>query len=651
MKNLKTILILASLAAPAFAAKVQLSNLLPAGTTPTQVKTDASGNAYVIGNYGGGLLGSFLAKISPDGAKLIYFSEFPSLTCFNGCTIGPLAIEPNGSGYVVFSLHPPAPSLGDSSSISQIDSTTGSLQSVGSYPFVVISDMATDAQGSVYVTGNDPQGDLGYTAGSLSGANGSDNFIMKLTGQGQVVYAIRNYGGSHIAVDNKGDVFTVAADDSGTTPTPGAYQTSIPPETCNVVSMNGPACTNSQYVTGINSSGTALLFSTYLTSGGGEAPAGIAVDAAGNVYVAGTTGSANYPTTADALEPEFQAEEQSTGYVSVLNPTGTALVFSTYFGGSDSDSISTISLDEAHNLIYLGGYAASSDLPGVFGISRNCVPGSFLSALTMGGSAVTRTEPLGGYNPSVAIGADSTVWVADGYLAQVNLDALDTPIACLADSAGAFVTSTVTPGQLLTVYGNGLSADTSTLQPSNGFYPTSGTSASVTVNGIPAPILYESPHQLNVQVPFEVAGQATATIQIANVDSRTVPVTASGASIFEVDAESVGCTPAYLGQTVTLALNQDGTVNGCANPAKAGSTITIFADGFGVTSPAQATGAVVTSPTPLTLTFSPPPPTFISAEALVGSITGVYGLQIQLPDPGTYQLSGVQGSIQVQVVQ
>jgi uncharacterized protein (TIGR03437 family) len=257
---------------------------------------------------------------------------------------------------------------------------------------------------------------------------------------------------------------------------------------------------------------------------------------------------------------------------------------------------------------------------------------------------------LNGYNPTVAIGANDTLWVADAnYLAQVNLDAPDTPIACLADSAGVFVTNSVTPGQLLTIYGNGLAADISTPQPSNGFYPTSGTSASVTVNGIPAPILYESPHQLNVQVPFEVAGQGTATIQITNVDSLTVPVAANAPSIFEVAAESVGCTPAYLGQTVTLALNQDGTVNGCANPAKAGSTITIFADGFGVTSPAQVTGAVVMSATPLSLTFSTPPPTFLSAEALVGSISGVYELQIQVPGPGTYQVSGIQGNIQVQV--
>lgn len=640
------LVLLSLLAAPVFGATVQFSNLLPVGTTPTQVKTAASGNVYVGGYYSefsGPAI--FVAEISPDGSKLIFFSQI-GVDCVGSmtrCNFESLAVGPSGSWFSATLYTSPTES-------------NSAILGPNSEPFPAyssISDMAFDSQGNLYVTGYDPN--VVSTLGSLSGTNQSNSFIVKLNGQGRVIYAIHNYGGSHIAVDDKGDVFTVAADPYGQTPTQGAYQTSIPPELCNVVTMNGPACNNSQYVTGINATGTALLFSTYLTSGGGETPAGIAVDSAGNVYVAGTTASPNYPTTPGSLEPEFQAQPQGAGYVSALNPTGTALVFSTYFGGSDYDSITGMSLDETNNLIYLTGNAASPDLPGIFGIYRNCVPQSFVSALTTDGTAVTRTQtvsPLNGYNPSVAVGANDTLWVAANYLAQMNLDAQDAPIACLADSAGVSVTSTVTPGQLLTIYGNGLSADTSTSQPSNGFYPTSGTNASVTVNGIPAPILFESPHQLNVQVPFEVAGQSTATIQIANVDSRAVPLTASAASIFEVAAESVGCTPAYLGQTVTLALNQDGTVNGCANPAKAGSTITIFADGFGVTSPSQATGAVVTSATPLNpQPIFPPPPTLVSATALVGSISGVYELQIQLPGPGTYQQVGLQGNIQVQIVQ
>jgi uncharacterized protein (TIGR03437 family) len=168
-----------------------------------------------------------------------------------------------------------------------------------------------------------------------------------------------------------------------------------------------------------------------------------------------------------------------------------------------------------------------------------------------------------------------------------------------------------------------------------------------------------------VQVPFEVAGQSTATIQITNlgvtqpVDSLTVPITASAPSIFEVAADSVGCAPAYPGQTVTLAINDDGTLNGCDNPAEAGSTVTIFVDGFGAMSLPQQTGAVNSSATPLgqldTLLIdeSGQESTVTSAEALVGSLSGVYGVQLQ-PISGAYQLSyggaPVLGDVVVQVV-
>ena len=224
------------------------------------------------------------------------------------------------------------------------------------------------------------------------------------------------------------------------------------------------------------------------------------------------------------------------------------------------------------------------------------------------------------------------------------------------------ITTTATPGQLLTIYGNDLSTLTSAPAVLNEDYVTSGTSASVTINGVAAPLLFESPHQLNVQVPFEVAGQGTATINIQNagvsqpIATSTVPVLAASPSIFEVPADSVGCTATYLGQLVTLALNQDGTVNGCSNPAKAGSTITIFVDGIGVTSPAQETGNVVSSATPLNPqpTFSAPPPTLVLAEALVGSISGVYAFQIQVPGSGAYQfgtdaLGSFLGRVQVQI--
>jgi hypothetical protein len=155
-----------------------------------------------------------------------------------------MAIGQDGSGYVdYFYQGDPlgADPVPGGFAIAVFDPTGRNETGVSGYP---ASDMTADPQGNLYLTGNDPS--VVSTPGSLSGTNQSNNFIVKLNGQGQVVYAIHNYGGSYIAVDVIGDVFTVAADAYGTTPTPGAYQTSIPPELCNVVTINGPACTNSQ---------------------------------------------------------------------------------------------------------------------------------------------------------------------------------------------------------------------------------------------------------------------------------------------------------------------------------------------------------------------------------------------------------------------
>jgi hypothetical protein len=225
----------------------------------------------------------------------------------------------------------------------------------------------------------------------------------------------------------------VGVDPSGIPSSPNAYQAAP-----SAIGVN-------QYVLGINASGTALLFATYLTSGSGnETPAGIAVDSSGDVYVAGATRSPSYPTTPGALEPELEAQEPNatTGYVSAVNATGTALVFSTFFGGSVSDSITSMSLDQTRGLIYLSGNATSPDVPGVLGIYRNCVPQSFVTALTTDGTAVTRTQTVSpvviGDNPSIGIGASDTVWVLATSLEQVDIGpqtlqshASSIPPACL----------------------------------------------------------------------------------------------------------------------------------------------------------------------------------------------------------------------------
>src|SRR5205807_2241996 len=94
----------------------------------------------------------------------------------------------------------------------------------------------------------------------------------------------------------------------------------------------GPSATADAFIAKLDASGTALLYSTYLGGSNGNWGNGIAVDAAGNAYVTGLTGSTDFPTV-NAVQPAFGGGS-SDAFVAKLDPTGSALVYSTYLGGN-----------------------------------------------------------------------------------------------------------------------------------------------------------------------------------------------------------------------------------------------------------------------------------------------------------------------------
>src|SRR5208282_5901013 len=90
------------------------------------------------------------------------------------------------------------------------------------------------------------------------------------------------------------------------------------------------------FVTEINSSGSALVSSTYLGGSGGDQGLAIAVDSAGSAYVTGTTSSTNFPVTPGAFQTAGTAHSS---FVTKFNPAGSALVYSTYLGGADPSTV------------------------------------------------------------------------------------------------------------------------------------------------------------------------------------------------------------------------------------------------------------------------------------------------------------------------
>src|SRR5262249_32833229 len=180
--------------------------------------------------------------------------------------------------------------------------------------------------------------------------NTDDTFVTKFNPTGSVVYSTGLGGaddyGYAIAADNSGNAYVTGKTGLAFPTTPGAFQTSDPDSTQDAA-----------FLTKLNPTGSALVYSTYLVSGDGF---GIAVDGAGNAYVRGFTQSTNFPTV-NAF--------QTTGHVFVtkLNAAGSALLYSTRLGGSGQDGSRLareggIAVDGSGNA-YVTGWTNSADFP------------------------------------------------------------------------------------------------------------------------------------------------------------------------------------------------------------------------------------------------------------------------------------------------
>ena len=155
---------------------------------------------------------------------------------------------------------------------------------------------------------------------------------------------------NNIAVDSSGNAYLTGFTNSIDFPvTPGAFQT-----------VYGGGIFDT-YVTKLNPTGTAPVYSTYLGGTDDDEGSGIAVDSAGNAYLTGITDSLNFPVTPGAFQTLYGGGIFD-AYVTKLNPTGTALVYSTYLGGTDDDEGFGIALDSAGNA-YLTGVTSSTDFP------------------------------------------------------------------------------------------------------------------------------------------------------------------------------------------------------------------------------------------------------------------------------------------------
>lgn len=143
------------------------------------------------------------------------------------------------------------------------------------------------------------------------------------------------------------------------------------------------------FVVKLNPSGSALLYATYIGGRGDDRGAGIAVDAAGEAYVTGSTASTNFPLVS-SFRPSLGGGQDA--FVLKLNASGSSLLFSTYFGGGNVDSGTAIALDGFANA-YVCGDTLSTDFPLHNAVQPALGGGAdaFLAKLTSAGSLTFAT--------------------------------------------------------------------------------------------------------------------------------------------------------------------------------------------------------------------------------------------------------------------
>jgi uncharacterized protein (TIGR03437 family) len=427
---------------------------------------------------------------------------------------------------------------------------------------------------------------------------------------GKFVFSVTGIGGGAMVLDSSGNIYVAGNTTSLNYPTtPGAYQTTFQQKTepCFTINCIIAFPGTNQYVTKVDPTGSTLIYSTGLNSPDGQdvINAGLAVDAAGNAYVTGTTFSAAFPYTtpapSSALAPPFLAK---------LDPTGHSLLFAVSQGGSG------VQVD-AKGHVYAGGLFGQipffgpgsllgvSTPTGLSAIPGACLPNNvatiiagylvqadastgallayqFLDGSDVSSVAVASVAPSGQLwiagsvsAPDIAVTptafseeVTSTGSLPGAYLAAVNFSSAipaGTPVvSCVLDAADLMHFGPVAPGQLLTLFGANLGPSTGVVAPAGGSSTLAG--VTVTFNGQPAQLLYVSATQINVAVPNVPIYNKT----VMQVSVNAVP---SASRAFW----AVPGNPSLFASTT----NADGSPNNSQHPAPAGSVVSLYVNGLG----------------------------------------------------------------------
>ncbi|QUI23830.1 SBBP repeat-containing protein [Vallitalea pronyensis] len=355
------------------------------------IAIDSMGNAYVIGETNSpdfpttlgafqedfpGLDDSsaFIAKLNPDGTSLIYSTFLGGSDDDEGTDI---AVDNKGNAYVV----------GETNS-SDFPTTQGAFQQ----KFLsILEDDLPEQNGDI----------------ELQQSFSDVVFVAKLNPDGSNLVYSTFLGGSDddeghgIAVDHMGNAYVTGETNSPDFPTTlGAFQENFHSATTSADTV---------FITKLNPDGSKIVYSTFLGGNGDDQANRIVVDKMGNAYVGGETTSSDFPVTRGAFQEDFRADGDA-GFVTKLNPDGTALIYSTFLNGNDGDNeVQGIAVDDMGNA-YVAGFSDSPDFPVTSGAFQEDYQGAadsetkdvFVAKLNPDGSILLYSTFLGGSEDDIA---------------------------------------------------------------------------------------------------------------------------------------------------------------------------------------------------------------------------------------------------------
>jgi len=246
--------------------------------------------------------------------------------------------------------------------------------------------------GDAYITGKTYSSNFPTTPGAWDTSyNGNyDAFALGLAANGSMLIYSTYLGGNSIdignaiAVDTNGDAYITGETGSFNYPTtPGAYDTS-------------KSGSYDVFVSKLNRLGSTLIYSTFIGDSGPEYGNGITFDSSGNAYVTGYTVSPGFPTTSGVYDASFDGSDEV--FVTMLNPSGSALSYSTFLGGNNDEEAYGIAVDDSGNA-FITGNTDSTNFPttfGAFDTTHNGGDDVFVTKLNSAGTDALYSTFIGG---------------------------------------------------------------------------------------------------------------------------------------------------------------------------------------------------------------------------------------------------------------